>query len=145
MDSINFLYMTDFGIISIEGDVEPTIAIRNTDSPNYPEIYIIGTNEMENDHLGIHSCKSGYLTHLTCGYLRSNDAIYFDEIDPYIISYVTNIENNNYDSGGPVFVYIDINHVYLSGILTGGIGDIGLTTHIDSILTRGRLLFVDII
>ncbi|CAG8799564.1 44619_t:CDS:1, partial [Gigaspora margarita] len=79
---------------------------------------------MENDHLGIHSFKSGYFTHLTCGYLRSNEAIYFDAIDPYKISYVINIENHIYDIGGPVFTYIDINHVFLSGILTGGIGNI---------------------
>ncbi|CAG8739009.1 9654_t:CDS:1, partial [Gigaspora margarita] len=105
-------------------------------------IDIIGANKMENDHLGIHSCKSGYHTHLTCGYLRSNGAIYFDAIDPYIISYVTNIENNIYDVGGPVFVYIDINHVYLSGILTGSIGDIGLATNIDLILTMGSLVLV---
>ncbi|CAG8775013.1 37116_t:CDS:2, partial [Gigaspora margarita] len=102
-------------------------------------INILGRNEMENNHLGIHSCKSGYFTHLTCGYLRSNKAIYFDALDPYRISYVINIENHFWDIGGPVFHYSDINNVYLSGILTGGIGNIGLATDINKILIRGGL------
>ncbi|KAF0441062.1 hypothetical protein F8M41_004016 [Gigaspora margarita] len=135
MSRISLHHMCDFGIVSIEDNVEPRRSIRNTDSSKYQEIYIDSKNDTKNNHLGIHSCKSGYFTHLTCGYLRSNKAIY-----PYKISYVINIENHIYDIGGPVLTYIDINHIYLSGILTSGIGNIGFVTNIDSILMRRGLL-----
>ncbi|KAF0485908.1 hypothetical protein F8M41_022741 [Gigaspora margarita] len=137
MSRISSHHKTDVGIVSIEGNVRPTRIIRNTDSPMYPRINTYGKTTRENDYLGIHSCKSGYFTHLTCGYLRSNEAIYFDAIDPYKISYVINIENHIYDIGGPVFTFFESDKAHLTGILTGGIGNIGFATDIDSILMRG--------
>ncbi|CAG8851761.1 32132_t:CDS:1, partial [Gigaspora margarita] len=84
-----------------------------------------------NIHLGIHLCKSGYHTRVNCGYQRTNDALFFDQIDPYKISYII---NNRQDVGGPVFQFLTLSTASYFGILTGGIGNIGLITHIDDII-----------
>ncbi|CAG8454084.1 23355_t:CDS:2 [Gigaspora rosea] len=124
----------DYGILRIGDEVEPIPSIKNIDSHYYPEIQIWGRNLNQNIHLGIHLCKSGYHTRVTCGYQRSNDALFFTNTDRYKIAYIINIDNNRQDVGGPVFQFLNLSTASLFGILTGGIGNIGLTTNLDDIV-----------
>ncbi|RIB10000.1 hypothetical protein C2G38_2251026 [Gigaspora rosea] len=72
----------DYGILRITGEVEPVPSIKNLDSNYYPQIMTWNRNLIPNIHVGIHLCKSGYNTRVTCGYLRSNDAVFYDFTDP---------------------------------------------------------------
>ncbi|KAF0556645.1 hypothetical protein F8M41_015006 [Gigaspora margarita] len=136
----------DYGILRIGGEVVLAPSIKNIDSPYHPEIQIWNRNLNPNIHLGIHLCKSGYHTRVNCGYQRSNDALFFDQIDPYKISYIINIDNNRQDVGGPVFQFLTLSTASSSyfGILTGGIGNIGLTTRIDDIIRLSGVFLVGV-
>ncbi|CAG8788568.1 19792_t:CDS:1 [Gigaspora margarita] len=123
----------DYGILRIGDEVEPVPVIKNIDSPSHPEIQILNRDLNPNIHLGVHLCKSGYYTRVNCGYQRSNDALFFDENKPYRIAYIINIDNNRQDVGGPVFQFLTLGTASLFGVLTGGIGNIGLATDLDDI------------
>ncbi|CAG8483381.1 6613_t:CDS:2 [Gigaspora rosea] len=104
----------DYGILRITGEVEPVPSIKNLDSNYYPQIMTWNRNLIPNIHVGIHLCKSGYNTRVTC------------------------------DVGGPVFHFRNLNTVGLFGILTGGIGSVDLATHLDMILGLSRVFLVGI-
>ncbi|CAG8642775.1 23172_t:CDS:1, partial [Gigaspora rosea] len=144
MDSSSIRHsVIDYGVLRIEeGENRPTPFIKNLDSPSHPMLQIWNRNLNRDIHVGIHLCKSGYHTRVTCGYQRSLQAFFTDQTDPYIIAHVINIENNWQDVGGPVFQFRTLSTVNLVGILTGGIGNIGLTTDLNEITRSSGVTLV---
>ncbi|KAF0561075.1 hypothetical protein F8M41_000103 [Gigaspora margarita] len=138
--------LIDFGILKVEEDepINPRPFIKNMASPYNRELQIALMHPIENTHVGIHICKSGYNTRVTCGYQRSFSALFFDQIDAYQIAYITNIEYNSQDVGGPAFQFLNLNSVNLVGIFTGGIGNIGLTTNLNEITRLSRVIPVSV-
>ncbi|KAF0503182.1 hypothetical protein F8M41_019680 [Gigaspora margarita] len=110
----------DFGLIDLSNmskSLKTLPAIRNADSEQFPELYI-------NDD-GVHLCKSGYTTHVTCGFVKAFDVIYYagdGEFDSGLI--MTSMDGQDGDSGGTVFAYSNLNTVILNGILVYAIGNI---------------------
>ncbi|CAG8598540.1 10762_t:CDS:1, partial [Cetraspora pellucida] len=137
-----------YSILRIEGDVEPIGFIKNIDSPDFAELRIVDNNGLENNfietsNLGVHLCKSGYHTRVTCGFLRAHSARFFDATDPYIINYVIAMDSNTGDLGGPVYSHYDRARVSIYGIINGAIGDITLSSDVDNILDDANLDFVN--
>ncbi|KAF0425108.1 hypothetical protein F8M41_006394 [Gigaspora margarita] len=67
----------DLGLIDLSNmskSLKALPSIRNTDSEQFPQLYI-------NDGMpvlihGVHLCKSGYTTHVACGFVKAFDTIY---------------------------------------------------------------------
>ncbi|KAF0498864.1 serine protease [Gigaspora margarita] len=113
----------DFGIIYLNSnDVAPTFAIRNDDADQYKELII--TDDAPASNVGIHICKSGYKTHLSCGYVFGLNGIYIEEKD-YTIEdlIITDMSGDGGDSGGTVFSFVspsNLNSVVGRGIIISG-------------------------
>ncbi|RIB06006.1 hypothetical protein C2G38_2218136 [Gigaspora rosea] len=68
----------DFGLIEFRGThTDPKSMIRNLYSSRYRELRIHDTTQVSSH--GVHLCKSGLTTHVTCGYVRAFDGIYIDK------------------------------------------------------------------
>ncbi|RIB00790.1 hypothetical protein C2G38_2051382 [Gigaspora rosea] len=116
----------DFGLIDISNmsDSLTTLpVIRNTDSEQFP-LLPINNGTPVSSH-GVHLCKSGYITHVTCGFVKVLDFIYYlqDGIH-YSELIMTSMLVRKGDSGGTAFAYSDLNTVILNGIGTAGIGNV---------------------
>ncbi|CAG8665844.1 12653_t:CDS:1 [Cetraspora pellucida] len=115
---------TDFGLIRItNGAIKPTKVIRNTDSDPYSELFIRDAETISTH--GAHLCKSGAITFVTCGYIKSFEGYSWRDnvvIDDFI---VTNFLGAVGDSGGPVFYLRDLPHVSLHGIVIRGLSSRG--------------------
>ncbi|CAG8832929.1 24259_t:CDS:1, partial [Gigaspora margarita] len=62
----------DFAVIRVENeDLNPQFVIRTDDSDQYKELIIINGGPMSSHYA--HICKSGVITHLTCGYVLGFD------------------------------------------------------------------------
>ncbi|KAF0531904.1 serine protease [Gigaspora margarita] len=115
----------DFGIIKLdaaEDDIKPEPSIRNTDSERYKQLLI--EDDIAVTSNGVHLCRSGVITHVMCGYVKSlngfttNGIVYHENI------FVVSAGSKGGDSGGPIFSFKqDLIHVSLNGILTSGLGN----------------------
>ncbi|RIB05418.1 hypothetical protein C2G38_2253816 [Gigaspora rosea] len=104
----------DFAIIRVENeDLNPQFVIRNDDADQYRELIIInGTiNDTINDAIisshYAHICKSGVITHLTCGYVLGFDGVFYGIEKNYIVFelIVTDLYGLLGDAGGSVFSF----------------------------------------
>ncbi|KAF0488519.1 hypothetical protein F8M41_022261 [Gigaspora margarita] len=102
----------DFGLINITDSTylkSMTTFIKNTDSKSHPEL-IMGDG-IEVTSYGSHACKSGWRSHVTCGYIKGlgtittdskgrafKDHIYYNK-SAFQISCAG-------DSGGSVYSYL---------------------------------------
>ncbi|CAG8788535.1 16648_t:CDS:2, partial [Dentiscutata erythropus] len=133
----------DFGLIDITGSKflkSVTTLIRNTDSEKYSELIIERGIQIVSH--GAHVCKSGFSSHVTCGYIKGlitistflegipfKDFVFYGK-DTFQISC-------GGDSGGPLFSYLqNLNTVGLSGIHIGGIGDFSIFLPLNIILSK---------
>ncbi|KAF0415455.1 hypothetical protein F8M41_007633 [Gigaspora margarita] len=139
----------DFGLINITGSQalqSMTTLIRNTDSINYPQLIIKGGIRITS--YGAHVCKSGWRSHVTCGYIRGFNTISTkgdDIISKHLIFYGKDTYQIacSGDSGGPVFSYLqNLKTVGLSGIHSGHHYDFFEFVPLDIILNKGELELV---
>ncbi|CAG8745419.1 8738_t:CDS:1 [Racocetra persica] len=89
--------------------------------PIYVEYLIIGSVDIIS--AGIHICKSGFVTGITCGYVKSLDAVITIRrgSEDKIGGLITTAYSYYGDSGGPMFQFsYTIPFVYAVGILIGG-------------------------
>ncbi|KAF0392153.1 S1 family peptidase [Gigaspora margarita] len=96
-------------------DVLP--AIRNTDNPRYPNLYI--TDAKPAIIVGGHICHSGFGTHVTCGNIKALTAIYLNEDGSSSEGLIiTDMNTRDGDIGGAIFFYksTETHHVDLCGI-----------------------------
>ncbi|CAG8578807.1 14550_t:CDS:1 [Dentiscutata heterogama] len=121
-------------------DIEPRLSIRNSDSEIYDQLLINKSLPPVYSH-GAHLCKSGYTTHVTCGYIRALDALYINrkrKIMSQMI--VTSMTSNRGDSGGTVFSYApDLRHVSLNGIHIAGAKVLTIVLPIERIINSLNL------
>ncbi|RIB00132.1 hypothetical protein C2G38_2130432 [Gigaspora rosea] len=120
---ISMINPYDFGIIYLNGkDVAPTFAIRNDDADQYKELII--NDGAPASSVGIHMCKSGHKTHLSCGYVFGLNGIYIEEKDDMKEDLIiTNMKSDFGDSGGTVFSFVspqNLDSVVGRGINFGG-------------------------
>ncbi|KAF0457820.1 hypothetical protein F8M41_001103 [Gigaspora margarita] len=65
----------DFGLIDLSNmskSLKPLQYIRNTDFEQFPQLY-----RMPVLSYGVNLCKFGYTTHVTCGFVKAFDVIYY--------------------------------------------------------------------
>ncbi|RIB15116.1 hypothetical protein C2G38_2320533 [Gigaspora rosea] len=122
---VNKIY--DFGLIDLNNmskSFKPLPSIRNNDSEQFPLLSLIdGTPVLSH---GVHLCKSGYSTHVTCGFVKAFDVIYYvGDGELYSDLIMTSMNGRQGDSGGTVFAYSDSNTVILNGIYVAEIGENG--------------------
>ncbi|RIB25126.1 hypothetical protein C2G38_2241612 [Gigaspora rosea] len=118
---IHYLSPIDVGLIPILGNVTPVANIRNTDSKEFPQLWI-------KDHIvvssnGAHLCISGLYSHVKCGNVKalSGFASTLDREDYIEKLFVVSMSTVGGDSGGPVFSYNqDLISTSINGILLGG-------------------------
>ncbi|KAF0551461.1 hypothetical protein F8M41_023404 [Gigaspora margarita] len=110
---------TDAGAIKIKErrfcKVCPTIGIRatirNTDSSQNKTMFI--DDDITQSSNGAHLCKSGYRTHVTCGFIRAFSGVGLRDL------VATEMYSDHGDSGGPIYAYKqDFRTVSLNGILS---------------------------
>ncbi|RIB12649.1 hypothetical protein C2G38_2200053 [Gigaspora rosea] len=95
-------------------------AIRNTGSA-YSELII--NDGITVSTIGAHLCKSGYITHVSCGYLKTLEGFVINIFgDWHENMYFTSTPATSGDSGSPLFSFSAINIVILNGILAGSFG-----------------------
>lgn len=90
------------------------MSVRNTDSELYNELWIIDDTPVSSH--GAHICKSGFSTHVTCGYVLSFNGFFINEFSFGRELIIGTIESKSGDSGGTVFSYQDLRSVSLIGI-----------------------------
>ncbi|KAF0488517.1 protease [Gigaspora margarita] len=139
----------DFGLINITDSIylqSMTTLIRNTDSKSFAELIMEDGIEMTS--YGSHVCKSGWRSHVTCGYIKGlgtittdskgrafKDRIYYGK-SAFQISCAG-------DSGGSVYSYLqDLETVGLSGIHLGRFGDFSEFLPLNIILSKGKIKLV---
>ncbi|KAF0553922.1 S1 family peptidase [Gigaspora margarita] len=97
----------DFGLIEIRGThTDPIPMIRNLDSSRYRQLHIHDTTQVSSH--GVHLCKSGLFTHVTCGYVRAFDGICIDRRGFMTDLIITDMHSYHGDSGGPVYFILKI-------------------------------------
>ncbi|CAG8757761.1 6548_t:CDS:1, partial [Cetraspora pellucida] len=130
----------DVALINITANIKPTAMIRNTDSEIYKELFIC--DDIAVSTHGAHLCKSGYGSHVTCGYIRAFNAFFLDDEDNFNPQLtITDMSTINRDSGGPIFYYKqNLRHVSLYGIhIVGGVKSTAMTLPIKIILDEFKL------
>ncbi|KAF0540794.1 S1 family peptidase [Gigaspora margarita] len=115
----------DFGLIDLSNMneyLEPSQSIRNTDSVQFPQLSLNdGTPVLSH---GAHLCKSGYSTHVSCGFVKAFNVIYYVGDGGFESDLImTSMDSHGGDSGGTAFAYSNFNTVILNGILVSGIGN----------------------
>ncbi|RIB12663.1 hypothetical protein C2G38_2041635 [Gigaspora rosea] len=107
----------DFVVIRVENvDLNPQFIIRNDDD-QYRELIIIN-NGLISSHYA-HICKSGVITHLTCGYVLGFDGAFYgiEENDDVFELIITDLYGFLGDAGGSVFSFASLNTVNVHGIV----------------------------
>ncbi|KAF0441207.1 streptogrisin [Gigaspora margarita] len=133
--------IADMGVIAKQNiRIGVTSSVRNTDDPEYSELRIYGTVEL--DTAGSLVCKSGYITHNTCSgivafgvrviNLRGNEFNGLIKINEFALQG---------ESGAPVFPFVEemLPGIFIMGMLVGGI--IGRFSYVAPI---GKLITDDI-
>ncbi|CAG8679657.1 14971_t:CDS:1 [Dentiscutata erythropus] len=132
----------DVSLVNITNkeDIEPRLSIRNADSEINDQLLINKSLPPVYSH-GAHLCKSGYTTHVTCGYIRALDALYINpkrKIKSQMI--ITSMSSNRGDSGGTVFSYApDLRHASLNGIHIAGAKVLTIVLPIERIINSLNL------
>ncbi|KAF0534170.1 hypothetical protein F8M41_010092 [Gigaspora margarita] len=124
----------------------------NDDAEQYKELIIINGGPIFSHYS--HICKSGFVTHLTCGYVLGFEGIFYgtEETDQTAQLIITDMYGLLGDAGGPVFSFasmenfhsVDINDT----IVTAGPGKCAaqsLDTILNVIRRRPGFIFEDII
>ncbi|KAF0534074.1 hypothetical protein F8M41_010248 [Gigaspora margarita] len=96
----------DFVVILVENeDLNPQFVIRNDDAVKYRELIIIN-DELISSHYA-HICKSGVMTHLTCGYVLGFDGVFYgiEQNDLTVELIVTDLYGLLGDTGWSVFSF----------------------------------------
>ncbi|RIB03748.1 hypothetical protein C2G38_2254815 [Gigaspora rosea] len=141
----------DFGLINITDSTylrSMKTLISNTDSKRFAEL--IMKDGIEVTSYGSHVCKSGWRSHVTCGYIKGlgtittdskgrafKDRIYYSK-SAFQISCAG-------DSGGSVYSYLqDLETVGLSGIHLGRFGDFSEFLPLNLILSKGMINYLSV-
>ncbi|KAF0552373.1 S1 family peptidase [Gigaspora margarita] len=116
----------DFGLIDISNmseSLKPLPEIRNTDSEQFRQLRT--NNGIPVSSHGVHLCKSGYSTHVTCGFVKAFDFIlYASDGIHYSELIMTSMLSQKGDNGGAAFAYSDLSTVILNGIYVAEIGNV---------------------
>ncbi|RIB05419.1 hypothetical protein C2G38_2148556 [Gigaspora rosea] len=102
----------DLVIISVENeDLNPQFVIRNDDADQYRELIIINDTIISSNYA--HICKSGVITHLTCGYVLGFDGMFYgiEENDRTLELIITDLYGLLGDAGGSVFSFASPNNL----------------------------------
>ncbi|CAG8733320.1 3672_t:CDS:2, partial [Gigaspora margarita] len=99
----------DEGYILKENDLLNAVpAIRNSDNPYFPELPIVGYLPLFT--IGAYLCKSGHTTHVTCGVLKSFNAVQSNEGNGNIYTYfevwLADLIVRDGDSGSLAFKFV---------------------------------------
>ncbi|KAF0514425.1 hypothetical protein F8M41_017603 [Gigaspora margarita] len=127
-----FIKPFDAGLIFVEGNYKPSMVIRNTDSDLFTELWIM--NDILVPSVGAHLCKTGYVTHVTCGHIKSFNGFFINEFSFGRAFIFDTSESRGGDSGGTAFSYQDLRHVSLIGVHSASGFDISVTTPLRTIL-----------
>ncbi|CAG8443888.1 6953_t:CDS:2 [Cetraspora pellucida] len=129
----------DFAVINITNqDIIPRAVIRNTDVSEYAGLIIKRFNPTINS--GVHICKSGHTTHLTCGYTRGFNGIYIHEKGTVKNLLFSDGITMRGDSGGAVFRYFQLNMVSLIGVVSVGAKGVSGFTLVEDIYSQSGLI-----
>ncbi|RIB24581.1 hypothetical protein C2G38_2031772 [Gigaspora rosea] len=116
----------DFNLIDISNmsdSLKPSPAIRNSDSEQFRMLPIYDGIPVSSH--GVHLCKSGYSTHVTCGFVKAFDVFSYVRSGIYSSELImTSMLGRKGDSGGPAFAYSDLGIVILNGIYVAVIGNV---------------------
>ncbi|KAF0424499.1 hypothetical protein F8M41_006567 [Gigaspora margarita] len=84
--------------------IEPASS-RNDDADQYKELIIINSGLISSHYA--HICKSGIITHLTCGYVLGFNGIFYgiEENERVVELIITDLYGLLGDAGGPVFSF----------------------------------------
>ncbi|CAG8759103.1 9757_t:CDS:2 [Cetraspora pellucida] len=133
----------DFGLIQVFGsDSKLSLSeVKNIDYIRFPQLFI--TKVLAVSSYGIHICKAGFTTHLTCGHVKGTNgiAIYDGNIKRTLI--ITDNISEVGDSGGSVFSFAqDLRSVELLGITIGGTSTESFVLPVDIILRSFEIRIV---
>ncbi|RIB24491.1 hypothetical protein C2G38_2241995 [Gigaspora rosea] len=130
----------DFGLIEFRGThTNPRPMIRNLDSSRYRELHMRDTTQVSSH--GVHLCKSGLITQVTCGYVRAFDGISISNGLFKTDLIITDMYSYRGDSGSPVYFYSEnLDTVSLNGILYGGAQSINHSNDVTAILPLDIIL-----
>ncbi|RIB26687.1 hypothetical protein C2G38_2030019 [Gigaspora rosea] len=96
----------DVAVIIVENeDLNPQFVIRNDDADQYRELIILNDRPLSSHYA--HICKSGVITHLTCGYVLGFDGVFYGIEENYKVVelIVTDLYGLLGDAGGSVFSF----------------------------------------
>ncbi|CAG8801986.1 21713_t:CDS:1, partial [Cetraspora pellucida] len=129
----------DVAVINITNEgIIPRAVIRNNDFSQYAELFIKYYKPTLN--YGVHICKSGYTTHITCGYARGLNGIYIQEKGVSKNVLFSDGITLGGDSGGAVFRYVSLNVVSLIGVVSVGTKGVSGYTLVEDIYNEVGLL-----
>ncbi|KAF0442818.1 hypothetical protein F8M41_003613 [Gigaspora margarita] len=136
------LSVVDKGLILKQSDlIGVTASVRNSDNPDYQELFIYGTGVI--DTVKSIVCKSGYFSHVQCGHIQATDASFYFIKDDEVVEYrgLTKVDKIGFqgDSGAPVFGYelSLMPGIIIAGMLSSGnlLDDWNTFTPIDVLIT----------
>ncbi|CAG8523409.1 1545_t:CDS:2, partial [Gigaspora margarita] len=113
----NDLYLRNWSIVNPSSREPRSLAIRNTDDPGYPELFI--TDARPATIHSSHIYHAGFGTHVTCGNIKALTAFYLNKENSFSEGLIiTDMNTHNEDIGGTVFFYKSQNlrYVDLCGI-----------------------------
>ncbi|RIB22029.1 hypothetical protein C2G38_2033929 [Gigaspora rosea] len=140
----NFKY--EFCLVNITEDVYLPTVIRNTDSEDYRELIIEGGKNITS--YSNHLCKSGHITHVTCGYVKELKAVSVHPSGQINMGLI--IASKEFfetvclgDSGGPAFSYLqDLSTASLNAITIIVWYDLSIFLPLHIILSKGGVELV---
>ncbi|CAG8592609.1 8973_t:CDS:2 [Cetraspora pellucida] len=110
----------DFALIQVFGNDSKLSMneVKNIDYIRFPQLFI--TKTLPVSSYGIHICKAGFTTHLTCGYVKGNNGIAILNGKILRTLIITDVRLEGGDSGGSAFSFAqDLRSVELLGIAIG--------------------------
>ncbi|KAF0476150.1 S1 family peptidase [Gigaspora margarita] len=136
----------DFCLVNVTEDVNLPTVIRNTDSEYYDELFIEGGKNITS--YGSHLCKSGQITHVTCGYVKGLNAFSLLPAGQMITDLI--VASKEFfetvcqgDSGGPAFSYLqDLSTVSLNAMTIRVWNDLSIFLPLHVILSKGEVELV---
>ncbi|RIB08666.1 hypothetical protein C2G38_2044951 [Gigaspora rosea] len=116
----------DFGLIDISNmseSLKPFAAIRNAEFEQFLELPIIDSITVSSHD--VHLYKSGYSTHVTCGFVKAFDFFMYIRNGTYYTDLIfTSMFSQKGDSGGTAFAYSVLGTVILNGIYVAVFGNV---------------------
>ncbi|CAG8585756.1 26924_t:CDS:2 [Racocetra persica] len=128
----------EYSLIKITDDnFKSSAIIKNTNSSLYNQLFVNDVTTPSS--IGVHSCKSGPYSDVTCGNVISLNVLYKD-LGEIQRTFITNMISLEGDSGSPTFSYSsDLRKVSLTGIVDGGYYGTTTVTSIKEILEHANL------